>query len=229
LDVERAAVLYPKQHVNPPKNPQGKRSGDANALEAAFPGELTATIRPVPTNFPRSANDSSASQMPADTQVAKRWFSLPTPQEGHPGPIDLWPACGHEGAPVIVSYCFEGVNLFERISTAFMEALARWAPAMYRSALGFAPDASCSGDLEVPCLCSEGVDEATVHIMQSPDRMFRVTFGYLDPVKPRPNPNKPRHYMEVPTDPDLSNEVLGMQIAHRLGENFRSMSFSRDP
>jgi hypothetical protein len=145
LDIERVALLYPKQHVNPPGNRPGKRSSDTNALEVELPSELTTTITPVPTKFLRSANDSSASQTPADTQVAKRWYSLPTSQEQQPQPpskFGLWPECG---GMHIVTYCYEIFNTYSLVGANFMQAIAKWTPAIVRSSLYFVQDPVCIG------------------------------------------------------------------------------------
>jgi hypothetical protein len=219
LDIERVAVLYPKQHVNPPKNPPGKRSSDANALEATFPGELATTTTPVPIYSPRPANDSSASQMPADTQVAKRWFSLPTPEEAlqmQPDVFRLWPKCGGVS---VVTYCFEDENTYNHLNLVFLEGVAKWTRAVTESSLGFAPDSACFGELGSPCLCSSaGVNEVTVHIRISLDHRFRSTFGYLDPSVPKINANMPRHFLEVGVAAEYTLEFMSLMIAHRLGE-----------
>jgi hypothetical protein len=229
LDIERVAVLYPKQHVNPPKNPPGKRSTDANALEAASLGELTTTITPVPTDSPRLANDSSASQMPADTQVAKRWFSLPNSREALQTGWEingLWPECGDVH---IVTYCFEDELTYNHLNLVFLEGVAKWTRAVTFSSLGFAPNPACFGELGSPCLCnSVGLDEVTVHIRMSPDHTFRSTFGYLDPSVPRIHPNDPRHFLDIGVAEGYSLAHMSLMIAHRLGEMFRSMFSRRD-
>jgi hypothetical protein len=212
LDIERVRYLYPKQPGNRQSiqrkpvpiqdkpvpiqrkpvptqgNPPKKRSEDAND-----PSTLTATITPVPVDSPRPVNDSSANQMPANIQVAKRWFSLPTPQEAPPGMVGLWPPYGGEGGPHIAAYCFEDGHAWQQTRDVFLEALGKWSRSYIRSSLAFAPDAACPVGDNVPCLCGARVDETTVHIMLSPDSMFRSTFGYLDPRHPRIDPNKPRH------------------------------------
>jgi hypothetical protein len=170
LDIECVALLYPEQHVNRRENPPRKRSSDANALEVVSPSELTTTTGPVSTDFPRPANDSNTSQTAADAQVAKRWFSLPTSQEAQPGIVGLWPACGGDGRPHIVTYCFQNGHVWQQTNAVFLEALAKWSRAIIRSSLAFAPDPACTGGELVQCLCSAGVDEVTVHIMLSPDK-----------------------------------------------------------
>jgi hypothetical protein len=224
LDVERVARLYPK-HVKPPGKPSGKRSSDANAMEVVLPGELTTTIRPVPTDFPRSADDSNASQTGADTQVAKRWFSLPTSQEPRsPSKFGLWPAC--DGVHV-VTFCFENQNTYNLIGLAFLQAIALWTPAIVRSSLGFAPDPACIGAPGI-CLCSMGVDEVTLHVQLSPDDTFRSSFGYLDPLVQRHDLHKPRHLISIASDEKWSWEFAVLMIAHHLGEMLRLMSFRKD-
>lgn len=70
LDILRVAQLYSFREFNdgPPRGPPpGKRSDDANALPSKLPtlefvvsGQLTTTIAPTPTDFPKSMNDSKA-------------------------------------------------------------------------------------------------------------------------------------------------------------------------
>lgn len=73
LDIQRVAMLYPKQHVDRRAIPgalSGKWSNDTTTppakqptLEFVIPGVLTTTIVPVPTEFPKAVNDTKAMQI----------------------------------------------------------------------------------------------------------------------------------------------------------------------
>ena len=74
IDIERVEVLYPSRNPDPRLlrlgGHSGKRSNQANTtkekqpwLDVVVPGVVTTTVRPVPTDFPKSSNDSKALEL----------------------------------------------------------------------------------------------------------------------------------------------------------------------
>lgn len=151
-------------------------------------------------------------------QIGKRWYSVPVGQEVPPHASRAWPAC-RDGTSTI-PYCFEDEDAHRDLEDLFSKALAKWAGAMYESSLAFAPDVACIGH-QGRCLCStNGVAETTLRIMLSEDDNAEASLGYLPPPEPKRSPDKPRHYIQWPKNPDLFGADAARNMAHEIGETF---------
>jgi len=109
-------------------------------LEVVVSG-ITTTVKPAPTDFPKSSNKSKAVALAekynmsgladwniSTPRVTKRWWTVPLDQETRPEDVRVWPPCA-DGTRT-VTFCFENVDTYHTVIGILALALAKWAPAM---------------------------------------------------------------------------------------------------
>ena len=153
----------------------------------------------------------------SDPHVSKRWYSLGDDLVSPPGNQRAWPP-GSDGHRTI-TYCYENVDAFNIMDYFFSRALDKWAPAIWASALLFAPDPACTQ--QGPCLCSApDVEEVTLHLMLGPAGCRAMsTIGYRDRISPKQDPGRPRHFVQWPPSDAQLTEAMGIRtMTHELGK-----------
>ena len=231
-DIDRLSVLYPQppppiesfnlqpHEFLPLGAPFGKRSIPENATEPTQPwlrvdgpGGFTTTIGPVPTEQPTEA--------PAANRSTKRWYSVPDSQNAALEALKPWPP-RRDGRRVI-TWCHENQASMRDLETILAWGRHIWEAALHYpedAYLYFANDPAC-GDNFRPCLCStRGVSDESLRISvsQPGESKFDATLGYRDPIVPKPDATKPRHWLTWPSDVQYFGDAGGLMMAHLLGE-----------
>jgi hypothetical protein len=147
LDIERVIDLYPAGSIgsrsvlgnSPEKQPHAVNGTHVKRpwLEVVVSGAVTTTVKPVPTDFPKSINDSKAVELankynvpvPTDSatisasQPNKRWYSVPLDYKASPDGRRAWPACSD--STHVITYCFEDEAAHKDLNELFARALTK--------------------------------------------------------------------------------------------------------
>lgn len=206
----RGSIIY--AGANPDPNRAGLSRGDIERIMMMYPKRRVAA---------RQATGGPVEKQ--ETQVTKRWHSIPFDKDAGPAHSISWPTSPCD-LRSYVPFCYEDQASQDALKDLFAEGLSKWTQALFQSSLVFAPDVACGPNGLEQCLCSTGgISEDTVHIMlaRQGETWPLSTLGYTRPAVPKKYPNMPRHFIQWPADVQKFGARGPVHMAQEIGENPR--------